>query len=78
VKELLSLEQSRAIVHMISELATTLGMRTVAEGVETVEQMQAVRAAGCDSIQGYLVSRPRPLTEFQRNFEADPRTRVAG
>lgn len=78
VKELLSLEQSRAIVRMIAELATTLGMRTVAEGVETVEQMQAVRAAGCDSIQGYLVSRPRPLAEFQRNFEADPRTRVAG
>ncbi|MFO6421404.1 putative bifunctional diguanylate cyclase/phosphodiesterase [Hylemonella sp. W303a] len=71
VKELLSLEQSRAIVHMIAELASTLGMRTVAEGVETVEQMQAVRAAGCDEIQGYLVSRPRPLAEFQRNFEAE-------
>jgi EAL domain-containing protein (putative c-di-GMP-specific phosphodiesterase class I) len=65
VTELLSREQSRAIVRMIAELAATLGMRTVAEGVETVEQMQAVRAAGCDEVQGYLVSRPLPLAEFR-------------
>ncbi|WP_197026551.1 putative bifunctional diguanylate cyclase/phosphodiesterase [Hylemonella gracilis] len=65
VTEMLSREESRAIVRMIAELATTLGMRTVAEGVETVEQMQAVRAAGCDEVQGYLVSRPLPLAAFQ-------------
>jgi diguanylate cyclase (GGDEF)-like protein len=78
VTELLSRDNSRAIVRMIVELAATLGMRTVTEGVETVEQMQAVRAAGCDEIQGYLVSRPRPLAEFERTFEGAPTMRVPG
>ncbi|EGI77506.1 putative bifunctional diguanylate cyclase/phosphodiesterase [Hylemonella gracilis] len=78
VTELLSKDQSRAIVRMIAELAATLGMRTVTEGVETMEQMQAVRAAGCDEVQGYLISRPRPLAEFQRSFEAEAATKVAG
>lgn len=64
VAELLSKENSRAIVRMITQLAATLGMRTVSEGIETVEQLQAVRAAGCHEIQGYLVSVPKPLAEF--------------
>jgi diguanylate cyclase (GGDEF)-like protein/PAS domain S-box-containing protein len=64
VAELLSKENSLAIVRMITELATTLGMRTVSEGVETMAQLQAVRAAGCHEIQGYLVSVPKPLKEF--------------
>ncbi|QBK05912.1 EAL domain-containing protein [Hylemonella gracilis] len=78
VTELLSREQSRAIVRMIAELAATLGMRTVAEGVETAEQMQAVRAAGCDEVQGYLVSRPKPLAEFRRSFEMAAIARTPG
>lgn len=78
VTEVLSREHSRAIVRMIAELAATLGMRTVAEGVETAEQMQAVRAAGCDEVQGYLVSRPQPLAEFRRSFEMAAIARAPG
>lgn len=78
VVELLSRDHSRAIVRMIAELAATLGMRTVTEGIETLEQMQAVRAAGCDEIQGYLVSRPRPLAEFPHAFSLDDGERVQG
>ena len=78
VAELLSRDNSRAIVRMIAELAATLGMRTVTEGIETLEQMQAVRAAGCDEIQGYLVSRPRPLAEFPHAFRLDETERVQG
>jgi diguanylate cyclase (GGDEF)-like protein/PAS domain S-box-containing protein len=64
VSELLLRRDARAIVHMIANLATTLGMRTVCEGVETAQQLAAVSEAGCEEIQGYLVSRPRPLDEF--------------
>ena len=64
VSELLLRRDARAIVHMIANLAATLGMRTVCEGVETAQQLAAVSEAGCEEIQGYLVSRPRPLDEF--------------
>jgi EAL domain-containing protein (putative c-di-GMP-specific phosphodiesterase class I) len=63
VKEMLLRKDARAIVQMISNLAVTLGMRTVSEGVETAEQLRAVREAGCHEVQGYLVSTPRPLDE---------------
>ena len=66
VNEILLRKDARAIVQMIANLATTLGMRTVCEGVETAEQLRAVREAGCDQIQGYLISEPRPLADLQQ------------
>jgi EAL domain-containing protein (putative c-di-GMP-specific phosphodiesterase class I) len=38
-------------------------MRVTVEGIETPEQLAVVRAAGCDTVQGYLVSRPKPTPE---------------
>jgi len=51
-----------AIVGAISNLGRSLGMSTTAEGVETVEQLAAVCAAGCAEVQGYLFSRPGPAS----------------
>jgi EAL domain-containing protein (putative c-di-GMP-specific phosphodiesterase class I) len=47
-------------------------MRTVAEGVETQAQLAAVAAAGCDEVQGYLVSRPRSLQALGELRQAWP------
>ena len=52
------------IIKAISALAAGLGMSTIAEGVETLEQLQAVQAAGCSEVQGYLFSQPRPAGEI--------------
>lgn len=49
-----------AIVRAVVMLARMLGMRTVAEGIETVDHLNRVVAAGCDEIQGYYLSRPVP------------------
>jgi diguanylate cyclase (GGDEF)-like protein len=55
-----------AIVRSIVDLAHSLGLRVVAEGVETVETWRALEALGCDLAQGYLISRPVPGDEVTR------------
>jgi diguanylate cyclase (GGDEF)-like protein/PAS domain S-box-containing protein len=66
VNEVLLQKDARAIVKMIAQLAATLGMRTVCEGVETPQQLAVVAKAGCHEVQGYLVSPPKPLIELQK------------
>jgi len=56
--------ESRAIVDSTLGLAHKLGMVTVAEGVETLEQMKLLRAMNCMRIQGYLINRPHPSSEI--------------
>ena len=54
----------QAIVRAISSLGQSLGMKTVAEGVETREQFKRVAADGCTDVQGYLISRPLPAGQI--------------
>jgi EAL domain-containing protein (putative c-di-GMP-specific phosphodiesterase class I) len=51
--------EMRAIVRAIISLASTLGMKTTAEGVETQAELECVRAEGCSEVQGYLTGRPQ-------------------
>jgi diguanylate cyclase (GGDEF)-like protein/PAS domain S-box-containing protein len=62
------------IVRAIVTMTHSLGLRVVAEGVETEEQLQFLRNEGCDISQGYLISRPVPLDQLRvwlnsRNIE---------
>lgn len=57
-------QRSKQIVQSICEMASALGTRTVAEGVETEEQLQFLRQIGCTYAQGYLFSKPKPADEF--------------
>lgn len=53
------------IVESIVDLARGLNLKTVCEGVETLEQWNALRELGCDEMQGYYFSRPLPLEELE-------------
>ena len=53
-------KKSDAIIRAVAEMGTTLGMDIVAEGLETIEQVQVVRDAGCNLGQGYYFSRAVP------------------
>ncbi len=64
VSEVLQGKDALAIVQMIAQLAGTLGMSTVCEGVETEEQLRVVTAAGCEQVQGHGVARPGPVDEL--------------
>jgi EAL domain-containing protein (putative c-di-GMP-specific phosphodiesterase class I) len=52
----------------IAGLAKNLGISTTAEGVETAQQLQQVRALGCTEMQGFLFSPPRHIDEIMRLF----------
>ncbi|HVQ10197.1 MAG TPA: EAL domain-containing protein [Allosphingosinicella sp.] len=68
--------ESTAIIRAVVALAGSLGMKTVAEGVATAEQLALVRALGCDRIQGYIFSRPVTGTAA-RGMLGDNRTLAA-
>ncbi len=66
VRDVPSDPEDASIVSAIINMAHSLGMTTIAEGVETVEQQQFLKDNGCDEIQGYLFSRPLPPPELER------------
>jgi diguanylate cyclase (GGDEF)-like protein len=65
IHDMIDNPQARAIIRSVIGLGRGLGMPVVAEGVETNEQLDALRAEGCDQVQGYLISRPGPIGQFE-------------
>ena len=66
VKDIADGVGSLNIVRAVAAMAKGLGMTTTAEGVETQEQLDAVRAEGCTEMQGFLFSRPLPAGEIEQ------------
>jgi diguanylate cyclase (GGDEF)-like protein/PAS domain S-box-containing protein len=58
VRDIDARPEDRAIIDAIIRMANSLGMRTVAEGVETQSQLEFLRERGCNAMQGYLVAKP--------------------
>jgi diguanylate cyclase len=56
-----------AVVRAIVAMAKSLGLRTVAEGIETIEQLEAVRVTGCELAQGRIISMPLGVAELERD-----------
>ena len=69
VRDLGITPQSSAVVTAIIALARSLGLRVVAEGVETLRQMEVLHRLGCGVMQGFLFSRAVPADELQRWLE---------
>lgn len=71
-------DNDKAIVDAILTLAHKMGMRTVAEGVETVQQLQYLQAQGCDECQGYLFAKPCPAEDLEPLLAVDFRRLLLG
>ena len=56
--------EDSALVAAIIHMADSLGLLTIAEGVETAAQLEILRSHGCKELQGYWFSRPLPAAEF--------------
>ena len=66
VRDILVDANDAAIAKMIIALGKTLGLDVLAEGVETEGQLRELIRMGCDSYQGFLIGRPVPMAEFER------------
>lgn len=65
IRDITTDPEDKAIVGAIIQMAKRLGLRTIAEGVETIEQMDYLREQGCDEAQGYYCSKPLSAEKFQ-------------
>jgi EAL domain-containing protein (putative c-di-GMP-specific phosphodiesterase class I) len=65
VQDIRSGEEDNGIAGAVISLARGMGMRVVAEGVETDEQLESLRSRGCDEFQGFLFSRALPVPEIE-------------
>ncbi|WP_270191204.1 GGDEF domain-containing protein [Holdemania filiformis] len=63
--------RERIIIRNILTMAHELQMKTIAEGVETAEQVEFLKAAGCDIVQGYVYFKPMPLADFDQVLQAE-------
>ena len=68
----------RVIIEAIIGLAKRLSLQVIAEGIETTEQLDRLRAAGCPGYQGYLFSRPLDIGAFESFLRSESRPRPAG
>ncbi len=64
VKGMMENEKDLSLVRLIINVAKEFGFKTVAEGVETKEQLELLRSLGCDYAQGYLFSKPMSREQF--------------
>ena len=63
-------ERGKQIIKLVIDLAKTLDMAVVAEGVETAEQVQYLRELQCDYLQGFYFSKPIAVEEFEKKYFA--------
>ncbi|MDD3947448.1 MAG: sensor domain-containing phosphodiesterase [Clostridia bacterium] len=68
ISQICSSEKNKIIVQYIIDIAHNIGMKCVAEGVETKEQQKLLKDMRCDYIQGYVLGRPIAISEFEDTY----------
>jgi EAL domain-containing protein (putative c-di-GMP-specific phosphodiesterase class I) len=72
IRDLATDPDDAAIVRAIIQMARSLNLKTIAEGVETLEMLEHLRVFKCDEAQGYYFARPMPADEFIRYVSVTP------
>jgi diguanylate cyclase (GGDEF)-like protein/PAS domain S-box-containing protein len=75
IQDIVKDSDDRAIIGAVTSMAHKMGIKTVAEGVETEEQLAFLRDSDCDEAQGFLFSRPVSAKQFQKLVQAGNRSK---
>ncbi len=67
--EVIDDKRGRIILESIIDMSKKLEIKTVAEGIETKEQVEYLRQIGCDMVQGYYYQEPIPIEEFEKKYQ---------
>lgn len=68
VKTLAQNQKARILIRSLSVICSDLGIKLIAEGVETLEQLDILKELRCNEVQGYLFSKPLPLNDFENKY----------
>ena len=68
LREISDKERNRIILRSVIEMAESLGMDVISEGIETEQQLQSMIEIGCSHFQEYYFSRPIPVGEFEARY----------
>jgi diguanylate cyclase (GGDEF)-like protein/PAS domain S-box-containing protein len=71
IQDMTANDENKAIVHAIIKMSQIMSMKVVAEGVETLEQMNILKEMSVDYIQGYYISKPLPIEELELFMRGD-------
>ena len=68
VKTLAQNQKARILIRSLAVICSDLGIKLIAEGVETLEQLDILKEFRCNEVQGYLFSKPLPLNDFENKY----------
>ena len=68
VKTLAQNQRARILIRSLAVICSDLGIKLIAEGVETLEQLDILKELRCNEVQGYLFSKPLPLNDFENKY----------
>ncbi|MFT7337495.1 MAG: diguanylate cyclase (GGDEF)-like protein [Marinobacter maritimus] len=77
ITEITERHDDAVITRAVINLAHNLGLRVVAEGVETQPQLDLLKSQGCDVVQGYLISRPVPVAKLEKALDSGALEKLA-
>lgn len=63
--------KGKKIIESVLDMATRLDIETVSEGIETMEQFDFIKEAGCNLVQSFLFGKPMPISEYEQLFKDD-------
>ena len=78
VKDIITNKRAQIIIGTMTKMCEEMGIQLIAEGIEDEQQLEVVREYGVKTVQGYLFSRPIPISEYEEKYIKSPQAEIGG